>query len=147
MTCRLIHAHAGFSGFVCVLSEIYEQSPLYNKYPSVIYNTNRIDSVGINDSAYSVDVNKIKSNVSEKYWLEIASSKTRRQSITGIVSSLSLSVIVYEAELTKMEMPSFNESCSSIVQVGILVLFESTKYNFFWWRNNEDGLYDFKRSE
>jgi len=46
-----------------VLSEIYEQSimvPLYDKYLPAIYNTERIVSVDVNDSAYSVNVSRIK---------------------------------------------------------------------------------------
>lgn len=47
-----------------VLGEIYEQSilvPLYEKYPPVIFNTDKIVSVDINDSTYPdcVDVSKI----------------------------------------------------------------------------------------
>ena len=45
-----------------VLTAIYEQSimvPLYEKYPSAIYSTEKIESVDINDSAYSVDVSRI----------------------------------------------------------------------------------------
>ncbi|MST91377.1 nickel ABC transporter substrate-binding protein [Ruthenibacterium lactatiformans] len=49
--------------YTYVLSEIYEQSimvPLYDKYPPAIYNTERIASVDVNDSAYSVNVSRIK---------------------------------------------------------------------------------------
>lgn len=46
-----------------VLKEIYDQSimvPLYDKHPQAIYNTDTIKTVDINDSAYSVDVSRMK---------------------------------------------------------------------------------------
>lgn len=46
-----------------VLENIYDQSimvPVYEKYPPAIYHTRKITSADINDSAYCVDVSRIK---------------------------------------------------------------------------------------